>query len=472
MRIDYVSFNDKLDKCYVYVFNDSPYPDRVLSIYIDGEDYTSASRIIDKELDARKKGLIIISKNFIEGSMINISIKGEKKSAMERVRVLKPFFPVGCYGGSTILRKRENIMEAIELGFDTIVAGVNELDMADKYDFKVITSLPTVEKNGESTVNLDLVEKYKTHKSLLAWYIIDEPDIWELIGKVPRGWTEKWTKYMRNIDPIHPTYIVLCNDRKFEIFAKTPDILAVDPYPVSRLPLKYVSDMVLKAKLASNPRPLWLISQAFRHGRPPIGGYWGWKRFPIPEEEKIMVYLGLSHGCKGVIYFTYGSFIDVRHDPVEGLDSRHRDSIRLKRGIAGLSGELHALGKLLPLGDVYGDYWDIRSTSGLIEVKMAMIGNFAFIIFVVNHNYISGEYDFKINPVNNVEIKFRLPHWFEINDCFTITSRGFDDINVRRNGRDYVIRLEKIDTAMPIVLASDEKTRNRMYNEWRQWRRF
>ena len=83
--------------------------------------------IIDGELDAKRKGLIIVSKNFVEGSMINISVRSEKNVVEETVRVLKPFFPVGCYGGSTVLKNRENVMEAIELGFDTIVAGIDSL---------------------------------------------------------------------------------------------------------------------------------------------------------------------------------------------------------------------------------------------------------------------------------------------------------------------------------------------------------
>jgi len=60
---------------------------------------------------------------------------------------------------------------------------------------------------------------------------------------------------------------------------------------------------------------VWLIPQAFGHGRPPKGSRWSWNRFPAPKEERIMVLMSLAHGLKGVIYFVYSSFVDNPNDP-------------------------------------------------------------------------------------------------------------------------------------------------------------
>jgi len=186
--------------------------------------------------------------------------------------------------------------------------------------------------------------------------VVDEPPA-AIVSKVA-----KWTEVVRKADLINPTFIVHFTVRQLELHARIPDVLGVDPYPISRISLDHVSVLTSLGTKYAAPRPVWLIAQAFRFARPTSEGDWPWKRFPHPEEERIMVYKGIGKGVKGVLYYTYHSVIDYEKDPVEGLNSHNPDCLQLRRGIARMSAELHAVGEYLALSDNITHLWNMWIT--------------------------------------------------------------------------------------------------------------
>jgi hypothetical protein len=472
MGVTSISFAQDLSEAYIYVENLDVHPLKILKVILNGEDMTSISEIMGDFLGPKDKTVIVVKpeNGFNRGENLRVEIEAEGRKFNSEIRVFPAVFPVGMYGGGAILSDRDSIHEAIEMGIDTMVAGINHLDVAQKYGFKVIASAPRT----KGLVDLETLSKFSDHPALLAWYVIDEPDISEVKGLVPAGWTAEWTGKIKVVDKRNPTYIVLCNPLLFERFAKIPDILAIDPYPVSIFPLSFVSLMARRATLAAAPSPVWMIPQAFRHGRPTKEGYWGWNRFPASDEERIMVFMGLSHGLKGVIYFTYGSSIDNPDDPYEGISSRHIDAIMLKRAIAQMSGELHALGPLVSMSDVFTETFSgyVWSRTGSVETSSVLSGNEAIILFAVNHNYVSTEKGFKINPVENIIVESHIPKWFNIGDAFLVTQDGLEDIKVRKTGENKIsLIIPRVETAVALVLAKEEKTRKIVEMEWSIWRR-
>lgn len=474
MKVTSISFSQDLSQAYIYVENAGVRAVKILRVTINGEDVTSSSEIMGGTLEPKDKTVIVVKPEggFKRGEKVRFKIESEASVAEAEIRVFPAVFPVGIYGGSVVVSDRDSALEAIEMGLDTIVAGVNDLDAAQKYGFKVIAYAPRAKDSVD--LNLESIEKFKEHPSLLAWYIIDEPDIWEIRGAVPEGWTARWSEEVKRIDKRNPTYIVLCNPWIFERFAKIPDVLAIDPYPVTWGPLTHVTFMAEKAVAVASPSPVWLIPQAFRHGRPPRKGRWGWNRFPSPQEERIMVFMGLSHGLKGVIYFTFGSWIDNPDDPVEGVSSTHLDALLLRRAVARMSGELHSLGPILALADVVtrNRSWISWSRTGSIEVGSVLSGNRAVILFAINHNYVSTEEGFKIDPAKNVIIETRVPGWFDIKDTFLLDQQGLRDIKMERFDNKIVFKLPEIETTSTIILARDENLRSRIEDEWSRWRRY
>ncbi len=474
MRVTSISFTPDLSKAYIYVENTGVHPLKISRILLNGEDAASVSEVKGENLGPKDKTVIITrpENGFRRGEEVEIRIEAGKTMAEARIRAFPAVFPVGIYGGHGVLADRASAMEAIEMGLDTLVAGVGQLDAAHKYGFRVIAYAPRVK--GSVDINLETIRKYVDHPAMLAWYVIDEPDIWEVRGSVPEGWTARWTSEIKRVDKRNPTYIVLCNPRIFERFAKIPDVLAIDPYPVSRSPLRYVAYMADRAVTAASPSPVWMIPQAFRHGRPSRRGHWGWNRFPAPDEERVMVFMGLAHGLKGVIYFIYSSFVDNPNDPVEGVSSTHIDAIMLRRAIARMSGELHALGPLIATADVFtetdsGNAW---SRTGSVEVGSLLSGDKAMILVAVNHNYVSTPEGFKITPAEDVVVEARVPEWFEVKDIFSVTQQGLKDVKAETKGRRIRLTLPEIRAAATIVVAGDDQLRGMVEEEWNVWRRY
>jgi hypothetical protein len=121
---------------------------------------------------------------------------------------------------------------------------------------------------------------------------------------------------VRNADPNHPCYIVLCNMSELRYFLDITDVMGVDPYPIPQSPVTRVSDwMEWSNRATGGLMPTWLVPQAFawyQHHPPgsdrariPTEEDLRTGRAPTREEARCMTYLALAHGAKGLIYWCY-----------------------------------------------------------------------------------------------------------------------------------------------------------------------
>ena len=79
-------------------------------------------------------------------------------------------------------------------------------------------------------------------------------------------------------------------------FRHSMDIAMTDPYPVPRS-VTGVSDYVDEiGRQFRFEKSVWLVPQAF-------GGSEMWPREPSAKELRVMTYLGLLHGARGIQYF-------------------------------------------------------------------------------------------------------------------------------------------------------------------------
>jgi hypothetical protein len=117
-------------------------------------------------------------------------------------------------------------------------------------------------------------------------------------------------------DPNHPCFVVLCNMSEVKLFPATTDIMGVDLYPAPKSPLTTVSDEAEIAKSAvAFHKPVWVVPQAFGwyqyssenkdRGHTPSAAELEGGRAPTYEESRCMTYLALTHGAKGLIYYSY-----------------------------------------------------------------------------------------------------------------------------------------------------------------------
>jgi hypothetical protein len=139
------------------------------------------------------------------------------------------------------------------------------------------------------------IESLKNHPALLAWYVCDEPDhgSWT----VPPDELELARRVLRAADPNHPTCAVIMPWAESNLYAYADclDILMADPYPIgSKKPTDFSSvtranDVMRRA--TKSARPTWSVIQGTAEA--------------TPEEETAVVYLSLTHGARGVLFWEY-----------------------------------------------------------------------------------------------------------------------------------------------------------------------
>ena len=145
---------------------------------------------------------------------------------------------------------------------------------------------------------------------ILAWYLVDEPDVW----KWPRSRVIEASEKARSAFPKHPNTLVIGQGRTATPFYDLPDNLMVDWYPVPHLALTSFGDNVRWAKegqqnTGAGQKPLWGVVQIFnwkeyKQHRPDndrIG------RFPTEDEIRFMSYDGIVNGASGLFYFIFTS---------------------------------------------------------------------------------------------------------------------------------------------------------------------
>lgn len=244
----------------------------------------------------------------------------------------RPFFPLGWYTSP----REDYLLEVADSPFNCLLAyGTNHvgknamlryLDLMQSKGLKLIYCMndvyPTATDfegkqwegaEGNEAIARAVIQAYKGHPAILAWYLNDELPI-SLIPSL-----EGYHQLFQTLDPGHPCYIVLCNAKDLAPLQHTTDVLGVDSYPIPHDPITSVNERVETALQAVHGvKPVWLVPQAFGwyqyHSKDPDRGHTPMPeelrtgRAPTIEEIRCMTYLALTHGAKGLIYYCYYDF--------------------------------------------------------------------------------------------------------------------------------------------------------------------
>lgn len=135
-----------------------------------------------------------------------------------------------------------------------------------------------------------------------AWYAYDEPDV---VGLSSAALAAEISA-VRSWDPGTPVTFVIGQGSSAKKYAGIGDALMLDWYPVPHHPIGSVGDEIDKAYWYTGGRPLWFLVQSFdwrdwvqRNPKKPRIG-----RFPNHIEMRLMSYLAVVHGAKGLFYYT------------------------------------------------------------------------------------------------------------------------------------------------------------------------
>ena len=153
-----------------------------------------------------------------------------------------------------------------------------------------------------------LVNQFKNHPALLAWYTCDE------FGSNWIGMLEKRRYFVNSLDPWHPTWTVYYKYQSLSLFFSTSDVIGVDPYPIER-PGSHNMALVKKCmdatKKVSGNAAIWAVPQFFNMGNynkpADTDREYRLKNFADPTEEEMrsMCLLMAIEGAKGFMAYSY-----------------------------------------------------------------------------------------------------------------------------------------------------------------------
>jgi hypothetical protein len=153
---------------------------------------------------------------------------------------------------------------------------------------------------GETAVITKVVETFKDHPSLLAWYLCDELPV------SMKDRLEKRRALVNRLDPYHPTYSVFYQLDDLPFYGGGQDVIGVDNYPVKfaeNLHMKGVAKQMNAVDLTG--LPTWVVPQAHNKGIFEAKDAEDAKRFLDPTEDQMLsmsLYMA-ARGAKGFIFY-------------------------------------------------------------------------------------------------------------------------------------------------------------------------
>ena len=243
------------------------------------------------------------------------------------------FFPLGIYSANP-----EVFGELKAAGFNSVQTYANSaaqvkafVAAAERHGLKALIRVPKEVWKWDPVLSAHLMRRLRSSPALLAWYLADEPE-----GRaVPPGYLWKVREYIRWFDTSHPTAIVVLRGHKAHDYAPATDVLMVDPYPIPKMPVTWLSDTLDEARRAvGGDKPVWAVIQAF--DRSEVRASFSGGRLPTYKEERLLAYLSVVHGASGLFFFKYGSG-----------SSRIMNHPGHWRGVKRLGGELSRMEPLL-----------------------------------------------------------------------------------------------------------------------------
>jgi hypothetical protein len=233
---------------------------------------------------------------------------------------------------------REILLDAADRAGVKIMLEVAELASAEVGQDLCVRSADMVSDEAVLQERLaTVVEPLRTHPSLFAYQIIDEP---------PAAYAEnidRTCRVLRRIDPKHPPFGALCS------LAELPrtthmgySMVTYDSYQIGEASTPGQYDFYNFVKLCdiirdhadTNGLPYWMVIQTFGKG--------GSLRMPTIAEIRATAYCSISENAKGILFFLYNSW--SQEEKLEGVVDRDLEPRPVWDEIGTLAAELQQLG--------------------------------------------------------------------------------------------------------------------------------
>ena len=268
-----------------------------------------------------KKGVydinIIVDKQ--KHNFIYSTIESANKISFRKDKIMllngKPFFPIGAYRDpSDSISDFSGVKEA---GFNmthsylfeeqkgNLKKALQYLENAQKNNIKVFMGI-----NRENLKNLETneIQKYcasiKAQKSLLSWYLFDEP----IYNKLPPICLERGYQAIKSVDKDHPVGLLFCrmpsSDAEKQLLNEALDVLWTDRYRIknNNFNTHEYNNFLLESKENAGEKPFWSVIQGSDLNVWPNGAS-KTAKYPTPLQTRLLAHMSLAAGAAGLIWY-------------------------------------------------------------------------------------------------------------------------------------------------------------------------
>ncbi|MEJ5384997.1 MAG: hypothetical protein WHS44_08980 [Fimbriimonadales bacterium] len=404
------------------------------------------------------------------------------------VRPLARVFPLGTWRTGVWENDAERQAWRAR-GFDTFVfSGGERLTETERRAFTEICpregvyALPFC---GFPRPAVPFIERNRQNPHIIAYMIKDEPD-WADPAQ-HEGWhipalCERVAKVFRDREGAPPVYLNLARSRRFGEFAEIPDIACYDAYRVGApmpdlAPAEWGNLLELAASYTEDlrancePLPFWVWAQGAHmwDERVWVDGALG-RACPTPEEIRVQLWLQLSRGAKGVLWFIGFDEREFRRYYTEARDipalRAMPDSQR-----AALVEQLVAHGReafeeqarlnrfLQPIRDaLLSMEWRpngvrvLRASNPRRLDAALLVGARAAAVWLTNLDYEMHPQGYRFREQRAIEVEMRLPAWLHPQEARLLApDREPQPLTLRRNGATVHLQVDALPQQVGLI---------------------
>ncbi len=460
LRFQAIRFSHDLTTIDVYVrWQDVSKASSLKRILLDGKDMRRfASPLPAKAFERLAFTRIVLEKPLARNSFHVIEAEAENGiSTAYQIRAIPAEFLLGVYGTPSI----ENITDWANhgcnhyLSFGAVQTDI--LDIMSKHGISVGAKYvpePLVDRSGGKVVIFDedaalrKIAEIKNNQAFLYHHLVDEPDVADY-------YAGKWLgasamelaarcEFCEKVDSDHYTFIQLDNTfrpQNYRTYGEAADILATHRYSLgnflrseagkeayTRLAfLEDLLDTIEKFKLATEPRPFFMVTQFFNLGKSRAG------RAPTIEEMRLQCYAMIMGGASGIIHYIHSG----SSGGGEGGKSK-----TLWDAMTNLHDELRRVGDVVEMGTPAPAGWIKCDTPNVLPGALLCGDRIAVVL--INRCHRSYLENFVARPVRNATVTLKIPPWIAGDDLKIVAVESGSPVESRLENSTLTFKIDEI----------------------------
>jgi len=224
------------------------------------------------------------------------------------------------------------------------------------------------------------------------------------------------------------------------VYGEVTDICVVNPYEIIfyRNPPEKNAYYTALGKLASEPRLLWTIPEAFT--------YRG-TRFPTPEEERIIVWSEIGEGSKGIWYYV--------SSPKAGYPA----SPPLEAEIGRINRELQALKDYIVISEPVSL---ARADAEKVTAYTLLCGDKGILLILVNNDHTSyfeeGKDPFTYQSKENFKAEVKIPQWLKVQGITEVRAeQTIENVKYQTERNSLIIPIDRLDVTRQFLITTERK---------------